>query len=398
MLTIYRRHKRRCQFWKRAEGRANPDRFHLGGDVFVREGQSKCLCPLWAGGSDARGREIRKSLGTRNLETATQNALRLADKGAISQRAVSIAEACEKFLADARAQKLREKTVYKYSLLFRHLKTFAESRRLRSIKELDTPTLTDFRATWKDRNLAALKKLERLRSFCRFAQRNGWIEENPADSKKIRNPKVTARPTLPFTREEMMETLAGIATRIANCQAHGRANARRLRGLVLLLRYSGLRIGDAVSCSADRLVDGKLRLYTQKTGTHVHCPLPDFVVKELAAIPRMSERFWFWSGNGDLETAVKDWQARLLDIFTKAKVAGGHAHRFRDTFAVELLLAGVPLERVSILLGHSSVKITEKHYAPWVRERQEQAEADVRRTWAQDPIALLETEPAAPTQ
>jgi hypothetical protein len=27
------------------------------------------------------------------------------------------------------------------------------------------------------------------------------------------------------------------------------------------------------------------------------------------------------------------------------------------------------------------VRITEKHYAPWVRERQQQLEADVRRTW-----------------
>ena len=37
---------------------------------------------------------------------------------------------------------------------------------------------------------------------------------------------------------------------------------------------------------------------------------------------------------------------------------------FRDTFAVECLLAGVPLERVSVLLGHASVKVTERHYAP----------------------------------
>ena len=59
----------------------------------------------------------------------------------------------------------------------------------------------------------------------------------------------------------------------------------------------------------------------------------------------------------------------------------GHAHRFRDTFSVEFLLAGVPIERVAILLGHQSVRITEKHYAPWVRARQEQLEADVRRTW-----------------
>jgi hypothetical protein len=27
------------------------------------------------------------------------------------------------------------------------------------------------------------------------------------------------------------------------------------------------------------------------------------------------------------------------------------------------------------------VRITEKDYAPWVRERQEQLEADIRRTW-----------------
>ena len=36
----------------------------------------------------------------------------------------------------------------------------------------------------------------------------------------------------------------------------------------------------------------------------------------------------------------------------------------RDTFAVEYLLAGMPLEEVSRLLGHSSVTITQKHYAP----------------------------------
>jgi integrase len=53
----------------------------------------------------------------------------------------------------------------------------------------------------------------------------------------------------------------------------------------------------------------------------------------------------------------------------------------RDTFAVEMLLAGVPLEQVAMLLGHKSVKITEKHYAPWVKARQEQLAANVRKAW-----------------
>jgi integrase/recombinase XerD len=399
MLTIYRRHRKDCEH--RDEGRK----------------YRRCRCPIWADGF-LSGQDIRKSLETHDWEKAQDiirewEATGVQDAGSHG-RHVSIAQACDDFLADAEARNLRERTIYKYRLLFRHLKAFSEERGLRFVKELDTPTLRKFRSSWKDSNLAALKKLERLRSFFRFVRENGWLAENPAT--KISNPKVTMRPTLPFTHDEMIRILAAVAKRVDSCQRPGRNNARRLRGLVLLLRYSGLRIGDAVSCSVDRLANGKLRLYTQKTGTHVHCPLPEFVVTELGAIPKMSERYWFWTGNGKPETAVADWQGRLLDVFEDMKVeefarankieavealkqleqkgnkiADGHAHRFRDTFAVELLLAGVPLERVSILLGHTSVKVTERHYAPWVRERQEQAEADVKRTWAQDPVALLES-------
>lgn len=44
-----------------------------------------------------------------------------------------------------------------------------------------------------------------------------------------------------------------------------------------------------------------------------------------------------------------------------------HSHMFHDTFAVELLLSGIPIDQVSILLGHRSVKMTEKHYLPCVK-------------------------------
>jgi integrase len=56
-----------------------------------------------------------------------------------------------------------------------------------------------------------------------------------------------------------------------------------------------------------------------------------------------------------------------------------------------LLLAGVPIERVSILLGHQSIKVTEKHYAAWTDARQRQTEEDLQRAWARDPIVLYES-------
>jgi hypothetical protein len=59
---------------------------------------------------------------------------------------------------------------------------------------------------------------------------------------------------------------------------------------------------------------------------------------------------------------------------------------------ITAILAGttpVPLERVS--MGHSTVKVTEQHYSPWIRDRQEQLEADLERSWAADPVVLAAT-------
>ena len=204
--------------------------------------------------------------------------------------------------------------------------------------------LRKFRATWKDGNLAALKKLERLRTFFRFAKGSKWVTENPAA--EIKNPKVHARPTLPFTHEEMIRILKECDDLRDRSGKNGKVNACRLRPLILMLRCSGMRIGDAVSCQVERLNGTKLLLYTQKTGVPVYCPLPDFVVSALEEVPPTSERYFFWTGESKLQTATGDWQAKLKKLFEKAKLPDGHAHRFRDTFAVELLLANVPIERV----------------------------------------------------
>jgi hypothetical protein len=58
---------------------------------------------------------------------------------------------------------------------------------------------------------------------------------------------------------------------------------------------------------------------------------------------------------------------------------------FRDTFAVELLRNGVSLETVSMLLGHASIKVTEKHYKPWVKTLQDKLETEAMKGWPVNP-------------
>jgi len=66
-------------------------------------------------------------------------------------------------------------------------------------------------------------------------------------------------------------------------------------------------------------------------------------------------------------------------VFKAAKIENGHAHRFRDTFACTMLSAAIPLENVAAPLGHSSVKVTEKAYAPRIKTRQTLLEMQVRK-------------------
>jgi integrase len=332
------------------------------------------------------GREVRLSLDTRDSKKANEKLHEWEAKERVVEAiaAVTLADAWTSLLADLEAQKLSDQTTRKYKQLEKQMTAYGEEHGLRMLEQFDLDVLSKFRATWKDGSRTAAKKLERLRAFFRFAQKRKWVPENPASDLKA--PKITLCPTLPYTHKEMLRILTAIDKYREEFPSRGKENALRLRGLVLLLRYTGIRIGDAVSLSADRIDGNRLFLYTQKTGVAVNTVLPDFVLRVLDATPKVTEKHFFWNGIDNLETIVGSWRKRLAKLFELAKVPKGHAHRFRDTFAVELLLGGVPIERVSILLGHQSVRVTERHYNPWVHSRQEQLEADVAGTWKLDPV------------
>ncbi len=157
------------------------------------------------------------------------------------------------------------------------------------------------------------------------------------------------------------------------------------------MRYSGLRLNDAVTLERARLTGNRLFLYQQKTGLPVYLPLPSHVVEFLRKLPNTNSRYFFWTGQGLHYRASNCWHASLQRLSKWAKLEKrAHPHMLRDTFVVELLLAGVPIDQVSILLRHASVKTTERHYAPFVKARQEQLVLSVEKSWQTQGLQLVE--------
>jgi integrase len=338
------------------------------------------------------GQFIRKTAKTRSWEKA-EELKRIWEEAEKPEKIqpTTIEAAVDSYLADAKARELRRATIYKLEIIFRkQFLTWTKEKGLRFLKEIDLALLRDFRATWPDGALAKKKKQERLIGFFWFCVHAGWLATNPTQG--LGRIVVNATPTDYFTKEEFAKIMDATHLYRENRWEQGDRNAERLRTLTLLMRWSGLRIRDAITLERSRLVVDNLLLYQAKTRTPVYVPLPPETAEALRTVPagaRPNPRYFFWTGNGEPKSAVADWQRSYRRLFELANLKNADGtrkrcfpHMFRDTFAVEMLLAGVPLEQVSMLLGHKSVKITEKHYAPWVKARQEQLEVNVRKAWA----------------
>jgi len=126
-----------------------------------------------------------------------------------------------------------------------------------------------------------------VRKFFSFCLDSDWLEKNPA--KAVKSPVVHYEATRPFTDDEMNSiTWAAESVR----EAHPKnpvGPEKKLLALVLLMRYSGLRISDAVMFGRSKLKGGNLFLRQQKTKEPVWVPLPEKVINALATCDEGNE-------------------------------------------------------------------------------------------------------------
>jgi integrase len=310
---------------------------------------------------------IRKSLDVRSWEAA-QGLVR--EMEIVGQAVPTVKEASGRFIEYQESRRLSPDTIQKFRLLF------SEWELKGPINTITPDDVSKIVEGWKMAPSSANKKLERLRSFFKFCVERGWCDKSPAQG--LRGPKETAIDKKPYEPEEL-EKITWAIPLFPIKGIYGEKNRERIAAFVAVLRWTGLRIRDVVQLKWSAVADGYITLRTHKNGKPVRLPVHQNIDQSLSKLPTHTE-YIFWSGEGNPKSCVGDWQRtfRRLD-----KLAGVHihAHRWRHTFATDLLSKGVPVSEVAAILGNSP-RIVEKHYSHWISSRQAAIDSAVKQVWA----------------
>ena len=112
--------------------------------------------------------------------------------------------------------------------------------------------------------------------------------------------------------------------------------------------YTGARRGEIAHLTEENIKDEYVVGKTGKRKIKLNCQAREVLAQ--------SDRLWSYRPPYISQTFKKN--LRRLNI------KGGRFHDLRRTFGLNLIKQGMSIYQVSKLLGHSSVRTTEKHYAP----------------------------------
>jgi integrase/recombinase XerD len=415
MLRIFRRHETGCK---------------LSGEAGIKcpkrdDGTSR-QCPIWITGTLRDGTRIKKrSLNSRSLplpeeiaawelghpigQPVDPNAVPGAPQPKPSLR-TPIDEAARLYLLSK--NKKSPDRQRKLKLMAARLARFAERKGRASLQELDLPFLTEYVSTWTGTDGTQKIAQENLRGFFGFCVKAKWISDNPAaELETIRDNRPQ---TDVFTHAELkaiIDTLPRFPDGHGHC---GGPIAKQTRAFVLVMRYTGLSIGDVAGLPKAHVSGTQVLTNRDKTGKEVYVRVPQFVVDALNEAPHDSTNYFFWTGISQIHTRASKWGLRLQRLFVlagvrlaeaewtkkstrskKAQERALNAKRiiseadprwFRHTLARDLLENEiVTMTELSEILGNTE-EVCRLHYSKWDNRRQSRIDEKLGRFWDVDPL------------
>lgn len=227
------------------------------------------------------------------------------------------------------------------------------------IKKLDHQFITDFnfylRTEKKCNNNSAVKYIKNFRKIIRICLSNGWLDKDPFINFKVKVKEVERA----FLSEDELQALHDKKFKMERLN--------QVKDIFLFSCYTGLAYIDAKNLTQSNVVlgiDGKKWIHThrKKTDTPSHIPL-------LPPALEIIDKYKHHVKSNNEQSLLPVLSNQKMNAYLKeiAVCCGIDKdltfHIARHTFATTVTLSNnVPLESVSKMLGHKSVRTTQ-HYA-----------------------------------
>jgi len=405
-ISVFTRHSVDCPYhnnpqWKRCNCRKS---------LYIREGGKTTYVSAQTRSSEQAERVAQAERDRRDpvkielQKIAEQEAAKTA-KEAVALK--SFGDALDQWLAGMKGP--ADSSLRTYRSAVNKIKRWADRVGVVYVSDVTPANLDEWRSSWapdageKDKRLnrtSQAQLLTRIKAFFRWATGMEFTARNPTQMLKAIAPAKSK--TWPLTPKQFDELMASTYRLDEETNYNSAKVGQHLCALFLVQRWTGRCVGDVLILPKAALQGNRVNAVIRKkrnrkpAASRIECVLPDHVVEALNSLPHRPEEhpdYFFWSRTCDEDRNTNKW-IRKVDRLNKhlsftyedGKAMEFHTHLLRDTFVVEMLLAGVPLEKVSKLVGHESIAMTERYYAKWTKNRKQQLEdeavAAMRRTGA----------------
>lgn len=282
-------------------------------------------------------------------------------------------DAMNEYAFDCRIRKLSPRTLDNYTKQLRYFEEYLlENYGIDHIEEVKRAHIKHFMGMMdaKNRKPQYINDLLKvIKTFFRYAQKEEYIQVNPAESiKNVKQPKVKI---ITFSELEIRRMLG---------HYHGRDYLSvRNRTLLALFFDTGMRLNEVITLCADQIRDEYILVHGKGNKERL-VPVSPYLAKALMQFQavrhgyfddRIHEKYLFLSYRG-----YKMTQESVTKVLKEAAVAVGvnrqvrvSPHTCRHTFAHLQLKNGLDLYSLSRLLGHSSIAITQR-YLEGIRDDQ----------------------------
>jgi integrase/recombinase XerD len=380
VITVFVRHSQGCKY---------------AGDEFSK----RCNCRKhfrWT----QNGTQHRRKAGTRSWGEADELKRRLEDQLAGRKVAPDPAEArntieqaVKLFMEAKRNDGLEPPSLAKLQLTVDRIREFAEADGLYCLEDIDHTHITTWTWTKFFTTTHALRNNQsRVKSFFRYFEIAGKLPSNPAKAWKTIKGKTEQ--VSGFTPEEFKHILKTVP----EC-GFQKKTEQKVEALVLLLRYAGLALIDGCCLERTQLqrVKGiyRIRLRSrQKTSKKTNLQpidnaIPKPVGEKLTRVLNDNPRYVFWdySGEGPASDEQKRnaseryFQKFIRTLLDKAGMRDATSHKFRHTFAIEMIRHGASFEDVAAALGNTVAVVAKFYSHEWAKVRQHKTDKAVMATW-----------------